>query len=62
MPGALLNAGVSELGAQLRELEADTPPAELDRWAVAFEGKPEEASGTGEPVNFEGGSPDGGCP
>ncbi|WP_264778470.1 helix-turn-helix domain-containing protein [Deinococcus aetherius] len=36
----LLDGGAGELKAQLRELEADTPDAELDAWTAAFEGQP----------------------
>lgn len=35
----LLTDGAGELHAQLRELEADTPPAELNAWEAAFTGK-----------------------
>ena len=36
----LLDDGAGELHAQLREVEADTSPAELDAWALAFDGQP----------------------
>ncbi|GAA5533399.1 helix-turn-helix transcriptional regulator [Deinococcus aluminii] len=36
----LLSDGAGELHAQLQELEASTPPAELDAWEAAFTGKP----------------------
>lgn len=37
--GHLLSVGADELRAQLRELEAETPAAELDAWAAAFDGQ-----------------------
>lgn len=39
-PAQLLKDGTGELHAQLGELEADTPPAELDAWEAAFNRKP----------------------
>lgn len=36
-PEELLKVGAIEPSAQMRALEADTPPAELGTWAAAFE-------------------------
>lgn len=36
---ALLEAGAVDLGAQLAELEKDTPKEELDAWLASFEAR-----------------------